>query len=865
MCPLDEDRGSESKSADRIAHYRILHQIGRGGQATVYLAEDTHLHRQVALKVLDPGHEIDQERLDRFRREAEITSRLDHPGICAVYEAGEDRGVLWIAMRHVEGEVLSAKIATKKEQATSDTTVVVDIQAPSAPDPARATTVRVEPSSGPKTWIEIARVLALFEHAAQALHVAHEHGVIHRDLKPGNIMVTENGDPVILDFGLAQDVERDLPALTVTGDLVGTPAYMSPEQLAAQWVKLDRRTDVYSLGVSLFECLTLRRPFEGPTRDALYQAIMTKEAPDLRRLNPAIPSDLRVVVATAIEKDRNRRYQTAQDLAEELRRVRMHEPIVAKPVGPLLRLARWAQRNPGLAVALSALFVVLVSGLAIALRLEGRATRKADEAEAARKSLSDSVADYDRLGDLSRLQRLEAEADELWPCAPSKVSAMSEWLKQAAALATRLEGHKEQLESLRKAGQAVLPESRPGASRPTDSRPTDSRPAYLFATDAEQFKHDTTAKLVSDLTAFVDPDPRKGLLADVRARVAFAEAVDGNTIGKYAAEWAEAIRSIANATECPKYRGLRTRPQLGLIPIGRDTSSGLWEFAHLQTTAMGADPIPKRRADGLLAVTESQGLVFVLLPGGTFKMGAMKPPSEDTAPTEPNVDPQAEDRESPVTPVTLDPFFLSKYEITQGQWLRLVGKNPSQNASGVSYGGKMVGLTNPVEQVNWDDCDLWLGRLGLVLPTEAQWEHGARGGTTTPRWTGLGTDGLARAANLADQFAKQNAGPSTWRYESWDDGYKVHAPVGTFAPNPFGLHDVLGNVFEWCRDEYGSYENAPRARDGLRSPPATRRRVYRGGSFNSDASFARSGYRFNFSQEFRYMYLGVRPARSLDP
>jgi formylglycine-generating enzyme required for sulfatase activity len=567
-----------------------------------------------------------------------------------------------------------------------------------------------------------------------------------------------------------------------------------------------------------------------------------------------------VVVATAIAKDRNRRYQTAQDLAEELRRVRMHEPIVAKPVGPLVRLARWAQRNPGLAVALSALFVVLVSGLAIALRLEARATRKADEAEDARKSLADSIADYDRLGDLSRLQRLEADAEKLWPCAPSMVSAMSEWVQQAAALATRLDGHEAQLASLRKAGRAVFPESKPG-----DSRPTESRPTYLFATDSDQFKHDTTARLVSDLTAFVAPDPHEGLLADVRGRIAFAESVEERTIGKYAPEWAEAIRSIANATECPKYGGLRITPQLGLIPIGRDPSSGLWEFAHLQTTATGTDPIPKRRADGRLAVTDSMGLVLVLLPGGTFNMGATKPPTEDTAPTEPNIDREAERRESPVTPVSLDPFFLSKYEMTQGQWLRLVGKNPSTCGSGSSYGGKMVGLTNPVEQVNWEDCDVWLGRLSLVIPTEAQWEYGARGGTTTPRWTGLGTEGLVKAANLADQFCKQNGGSSTWRYESWDDGYKVHAPVGEFAPNPFGLHDVLGNVFEWCRDEYGAYEMKPRARDGLRSPPNARGRVYRGGSFNSDAPFARSAYRFNFSQEFRYAYLGVRPARSLDP
>ena len=130
---------------------------------------------------------------------------------------------------------------------------------------------------------------------------------------------------MILDFGLAQEVEGDQPTLTMTGDLMGTPAYMSPEQIAAQRITIDRRTDVYSLGVSLYECLTLRRPFDAPTRERLYQAILTKDPADARELNPALPGDVKVVLETALEKDRDRRYQTALDFAEDLRRVRMHE------------------------------------------------------------------------------------------------------------------------------------------------------------------------------------------------------------------------------------------------------------------------------------------------------------------------------------------------------------------------------------------------------------------------------------------------------------------------------------------------------------------------------------------------------------
>jgi WD40 repeat protein/serine/threonine protein kinase len=369
---------------DRIAHYRVLRQIGSGAQGTVYLAEDMRLHRQVALKVLDSNRVIDPTLLDRFRREAEITSRLDNPGICAVYDSGQDRGVFWIAMRYVEGESLSAMISTAKEPDPTATTSIFE----SLESVDRDTPVALEASertapAGPASRTEIMRVVALVEMIARALHAAHEAGVIHRDIKPGNVIVTKKGDPVILDFGLAQEVAAEETTLTVTGALLGTPAYMSPEQIAAHRIRLDRRTDVYSLGVSLFECLTLKRPFDAPTRDRLYYAILTKEAPDVRALNPAIPADLRVVVATALEKDRERRYQTALDLAEDLRRVRMHEPIAAKPAGRLVRLGRWAQRNPGVATALGGFIAAITAALTLALLYLGQA-RAETERERAR-------------------------------------------------------------------------------------------------------------------------------------------------------------------------------------------------------------------------------------------------------------------------------------------------------------------------------------------------------------------------------------------------------------------------------------------------------------------------------------------------
>lgn len=291
--------GPADGGGSMLGPYRLVRELGRGGQAVVWLAEEVRLRRPVALKLLEGWSAASEEARKRFWREAAAASKLDHPGICTVYASGTEGPIPWIAMRYVEGETLAQRIRTTRDGAAAGSTTVVDLSSDASPvppdaadgDPAAPETA---PAPVPSTRGAIRPILRLIVEAARALHFAHESGIVHRDVKPGNIMVAPDGRPVILDFGLARFEDENLTTLTRTGDIFGTPAYLSLEQLMAHRVTVDRRTDVYSLGVTLYECLTLRRPFEEPTRQALYRAISSKEPPDPKKLNPAISSDLNV-------------------------------------------------------------------------------------------------------------------------------------------------------------------------------------------------------------------------------------------------------------------------------------------------------------------------------------------------------------------------------------------------------------------------------------------------------------------------------------------------------------------------------------------------------------------------------------------
>jgi len=370
-----------------------------------------------------------------------------------------------------------------------------------------------------------------------------------------------------------------------------------------------------------------------------------------------------------------------------------------------------------------------------------------------------------------------------------------------------------------------------------------------------KWQHDTLLALVSGLDQLADE--KTGLLKKVQDRLDFAASIEKRSIEDYRVAWNEAIASIADENQCPIYQGLVMKPLMGFVPLGRDPQSGLWEFAHLQTGV-----IPERDADGRLQFNEESGLVFVLVPWGVFRMGSEQP-SDNHPVGSPNVDPDAQAEESPVHEVEVQPFLLSKYEMNQGQWVRFTGNNPSHYRPGMKHAGLELTPLHPIEQVSWEASFETLAKLKLRLPTEPEWEYAARAGTATVFWTGNEKESLNGTINLADLFLKNNGGPPNLSYEDWmDDGYTIHAPVGTYIPNPFGFHDILGNVWEWCHDLYSYYENKE-AESSAQTQSASYR-ITRGGCWGNSAYYFRSAYRARHDPEFLNIYLGLRPAADLN-
>lgn len=401
--------GGEDVAANRtLGDFRIIREIGRGGMGVVYEAEQLSIKRSVALKVLPFAALVDGRAIQRFKNEVAAVATLEHPNIVSVYAVGEERGIHYYAMRLIRGQSLATVIHELQKKAQDEKSldgdsisqVVAELPASSkgsfdVAEPTRTFDSKIEASvstaakgrsvTQPSKITDhnyFRNVVGLIIQAGDALHHSHQQGIIHRDVKPGNLLLDAGSQVFVTDFGLARI--ENAPELTMTGDFMGTLRYMSPEQVQAGRVMIDHRTDIYSLGATLYELLTLTPIWSDKNKSDLIRRISLEEPTSPRKMNPAIPVDLETILLKSLRRNPNERYATAKEFAEDLQRVLDYEPIKAKRPTTMERINKWTRRNPTIMWASAVVLVLLTiaSAASALLILEQKkiASQKSEDA-----------------------------------------------------------------------------------------------------------------------------------------------------------------------------------------------------------------------------------------------------------------------------------------------------------------------------------------------------------------------------------------------------------------------------------------------------------------------------------------------------
>jgi len=329
--------------AKQVGDFRLGRLLGRGGMGAVYEAYEQSMRRTVALKILDSGIDPSANELSRFEREAWVAGRLNHPNIVKALSQGAESGIHYMAMELIDGGSLASEIRSAKDDASRYS------------------------SAAKEQAKRIRKVVSLFVGVADALQHVHENSIIHRDIKPQNLLLTKDFSRLLLtDFGLARD--EQVSQLTCRGDFLGTVRYMSPEQLLAQRAQVDRRTDIWSLGVSLYEAVTLDVPYSGASEEAYITAVSMRQPMAASARNPAVPRDLETVLMKCLERDPERRYGSAAELRDDLQRFLRDEPVLARRPGPVIKLVRAGKRHRSALVAVTLSSVLLLSLVVIFVR-----------------------------------------------------------------------------------------------------------------------------------------------------------------------------------------------------------------------------------------------------------------------------------------------------------------------------------------------------------------------------------------------------------------------------------------------------------------------------------------------------------------
>ena len=790
------------------ARHQTRDLIGSGGMGEILRVQDQDLGRDLAMKVLrrDAASLPEGQRarlLARFLEEAQVTGQLHHPSIVPVHELSIDaEGQPFFTMPLIRGADFGEIISFVH---------------------------------GAERGWTLPRALAIVLKVCEALSYAHARGVIHRDVKPGNVRVGRFGETYVMDWGLARVLGRkethdlrisdpavpassavrtdrsklkqeapDSPLVTMDGDVVGTPHYMSPEQARGDTEHVDGRSDVYSVGALLYHLLAARPPY-APESGALspravWSLVLDGPPKELSGVAPGAPLELVDIVRKAMARDSAERYPDMPALARDLEAYLGRRPVGAHPptVGYALRLLYERNRQTFRLGAIAAVVLVVLGSLFASVmrsawRDEQRAQRLADDG--------------------LLIAGLLDEARALHPATPRELPRFDSWIGAADELLARESSFRGWLEELR-----GLPHSEIG------------REAEVAGT------------LGLHLT-------RLGALGAERVEVArrreFAAGLDRLSLREPAQLWAEVCAEV-NASGALGAEPLA--PQIGLVPLGKNPE-GLFEFWHV---ASGERPVAG--GGGARVPRAEDGIVLVLLTGGTFEMGS---PEDQRG--------RGVTAREPLHSVRISPLFVAKHEVTQGQWLRAMGSNPSRYRPENQARGSFT-LLHPVESLDWGAAGLFAARLDLRLLTEAEWEFAARAGARSAYPWGDDVGGLEGRENLLDESARREAATPP---AAWNDGFSKHAPVGTFLPNGFGLHDMLGNVGEWCSDLYAVDPLAGPSTERDESPGIPLR-VIRGGCFyfgprNGNTETFRPAFRYSDTEHSVQPLRGLRVARDCRP